>query len=237
MKNVKQISGRWAGIMGMICLLATTLTSCLKNDNTVTPQQPVALLSVINASPDSQPLYFSLDGNIANTSPFSYGSGLDYFRAVAGRRKAAFTGTGSVVVKADSVTLVENRSYSLYVANNVATPDLLLLADTINRPDVGKATVRFVNVSPDAAAVDLVIKDGATITANKAYKGFSSFTPLDGKKYTFEVRQSGTTTVLAALDGVALNSGSVYTLWLQGFKASTDTKKLTLKVQNNAYFY
>jgi hypothetical protein len=239
MKNVQQNSKRWAGIVGMMCLLAVSLSSCLKNSTSVQP--PIALLSVINASPDAPALDFYLDNNKGNAYAFAFGNGLDYISAYTGKRTAKFTPAGSnTVYKSDTLTLIQNRYYSLFLANTAGHEEFLLLNDTIVKPADTKAGIRLINLSPDAPAIDLVIKDGAVVVANKSFKGFSGFVPITATaKYTFEIRQAGTTTVLATLTNITLNNGSLYTVWLQGLAAAgtPDAKKLAGKVQTNVYYY
>ena len=240
MKYVQQNLKRRAGIVGMMCLLAGLLTSCLKNHDNDYVEPPVAYLSVINASPDSQPVNFFLDQNRANDFPINYGHGIDYIRAFPGKRVASFFIAGTQQkLKADTINLTAQKFYSIYLANVAATPDVILTRDSITRPDAGKATIRLVNVSPDAGAVDLGIKAASTLLAsNQAYKGASVFVPIQGNStYTLEVRKKGTTTVLTTLEDVKLNSGSVYTVWLQGLAAATDQKKLSASVQTNAFYY
>jgi hypothetical protein len=239
MKYVQQNLKRRAGIVGMMCLLAGLLTSCLKNHDNDYVEPPVAYLSVINASPDSQPVNFFLDQNRANDLPINYGHGIDYIRAFPGKRVASFYISGSQQkLKSDTINLTAQKFYSIYLANLTATPDIILTRDSITRPDAGKATIRLVNVSPDAGAVDLGIKAGSLLASNQAYKGASVFVPVSGNStYTLEVRKKGTTTVLVTLADVTLNSGSVYTIWLQGLASATDQKKLSASVQTNAYYY
>ena len=226
-------------MVGMMCLLAGLLTSCLKNHDNDYVEPPVAFLSVINASPDSQPVNFFLDQNRANDFPINYGHGIDYIRAFPGKRVATFYAAGAQQkLKADTINLTVSKFYSMYLANVTATPDMILIRDSISRPDAGKATIRLVNVSPDAGAVDLGIKAGVLLASNLAYKGASAFVPIQGDAtYTLEVRKKGTATVLATLADVKLNGGSVYTIWLQGLAAATDQKKLSANVQTNAYYY
>src|SRR6202012_652760 len=104
--------------------------------------------------------------------------------------------------------------------------------DTINRPADGKASIRFVNLSPDAPSVDLAIQGGAVLITNKAYKGYSTFVPETGNtSYNFEVRQHGTNTVLATLSNISLNSSYVYTIWLGGLATPLNaTDKLSLNI-------
>lgn len=241
MKNLQQSTKRRAGIIGMIGLLAVSLSSCLKNSNSDSSYDttPVAGISVINASPDSQPLDFYLDNNKVNLSPIPFGDGLDYSRAYTGKRTATFYLTGTQTkIKSDTMTLSANRYYSLFLANVVSKPDYVFLRDTLAQPAAGMAGVRFINLGSDAPAADLAIKGGAVIVANKAYKGYSKFTPVNGNTlYTLEIRQAGTSTVLATTTPVNLKGGSLYTIWLQGLTTgSTDATKLAAKIQLNAYY-
>jgi hypothetical protein len=238
MTPLQQKLVRRAGIFGMICLLAASLSSCIKNnDNTVQP--PFALLSVINASPGSPNVDFYLDQNRASVYPIIYGGGLDYLQAYSGDRKVSFYTTGTqTVYLADTIKLQQDKYYSLFLANEAGHQETILVNDSISRPADGKAAIRFVNLSQNAPAADLVIKDGATLVTNKGYKGVSPFVPVDQKaNYTIEVRQTGTTTVLASLTNVPLNNGSIYTVWLQGVNGATDAKKLTAKIQKNVFYY
>lgn len=227
-------------MLGIMCLLAVSLSSCLKNSNS-TVQPPIALLSIINASPDAPPLDFYLDNNKANAYAFGFGNGLDYVQAYTGKRTATFTTAGtSTVYKKDTLTLNANSYYSLFLANTAGHEEFVVLKDTIVKPVDAKAGIRLINLSPDAPAIDLAIKDGAVLVANKSYKGFSGFVPVTSTaKYTLEIRQAGTANVLATLTNITLNNGSLYTVWLQGLAAAgtADAKKLSAKIQTNVYYY
>ena len=236
MKKFQQILKRRAGIIGMICLLSALFSSCLKDNNRYVVQL-AALVTVINASPDSQPLDFFMNQNRVNNFPITYGNGVDYFRAYPGNRTANFYVAGSQQkVISDSLTLQVNKYYSIFLANHISKPDVVFLTDSISAPAAGMASIRFINLSPDAPAVDLGIQGGAVLASNKAYKGVSLFVPVQGgNTYTLEIRQAGTSTVLASISNKTLHSGAVYTVWLQGFAAATDQTKLAAQIQTNAF--
>jgi hypothetical protein len=241
MKKSQQILKR-AGIIGMVCLLAATFSSCLKNhdgDGNSVSDLPYALVTVINTSPNSTSQDFYLDNNRGNVAPIVYGDGIDYIRAYTGKRTVAFYNSGTTTkTKSDTVTLKANQYYSVYLANVFATPEILILNDAIVKPSAGMATIRFVNLSPNAPAADLAIKGGAVLVSNKGYKGYSDFIPVNGNTtYNIEVRQTGTSTVLASINTASLQSGSVYTVWLQGLSGATDQTKLTAGLQTNVYYY
>jgi hypothetical protein len=236
---MKQMFTKGAGMIGMMCLLSTLLTSCLKNDNNHQYVQPkVALVSAINASPDAQPVDFYLDQNRANNFFIKSGESLDYIRAYTGKRNFSFAIGGSQQkIKSDTVTLAANKLYSVFLSNLVSTPDVLVIADSVGTPAQGKAGVRFVNLSPDAQSLDLYIKDGAAIATAKAYKKYSPFETVAGGTYTFEVRKAGTATVLYTLTDVTIKTLTLNTIWVQGLSAATDIKKLTAHKQENVYYY
>jgi hypothetical protein len=238
MKRFQQNSKRWIGAVGLMGLLTVLLSSCLKDKNNYTTP-PTALLSVTNASPDAQPLNIVLDNNLVNNYPVAYGLGLDYFSAYTGKRTVSFYSSSTQQkIASDTITLKDNVVYSLFLANSISKPDLVLITDSLKNPAADKATIRFINVSANAPAADLAITEGAVLVANKPYKGYSSFEPVAGNaSYSLEVRQAGTGTVLATVPKVTLQTGSVYTVWLHGDATSTnDATKLRADIIRNAVY-
>ena len=236
MKIFRNKTKRWLTSISVICLLSLTLTSCLK-DNNNTVATPVAYLSVFQASPDAPSTNFFLDNSQVNTTSFDYGSTIGYVTAYAGKRAATLKNIGGTTVATTDLNLDANTASSLFVANAIAHPDYIVLKDTLSMPSAGNAGIRFVNASADAPAVDFAVTGGSLITANKAYKGFSSFSEIPGgKTYSFEIRKAGTSTVLATITNAQINSAYVYTIWLHGSANSTTAAtKLTLDIFNNAH--
>jgi hypothetical protein len=239
MKTNKTTSGKLLTRISAVCLLFLLLSSCLKDHNNYYVP-PVALVTFIQASPDQPPLDFYLDNNKVNLFPINYGDNIDYFRAHTGKRTANFYSRIAMSkILSDTIHLNSNTTYSLFLANTTNHPEIVLLIDSISKPAAGNATIRFINLSPDAPAVDLAVKGGAVLISNKSFKNYTSFLPIQGDmSYTFEVRQQGTNTVLATLDNVTLNSNFVYTIWFHGLaNATNNTDKLSTDIINNAIYY
>jgi hypothetical protein len=76
------------------------------------------------------------------------------------------------------------------------------------------------------------------LARNITNKGFTTFLSVPvNSGYTLEVRQSGTTTVLATLTDVSLAAGSVYTAWFDGLATpKNNSDQLSLNVVTNAFF-
>jgi len=243
MKTIRQNLKGWPGMIGTIGLLALMLSSCVKgNNNNVTVQQ-LASLAVIDASPDAPPLDFFLETTRVNSSAINYGGGLGYFSAYAGVRNAIFYADATLTkIASDSINLKVNHSYTLFLTNVVAHPDIILLNDSIPKPAANMAAVRFVNVSPDAGPVDFSLKGvGGSLSAvagNISYKGSTAFLGVTAAvSDTIVVVKAGTTTVLATVPTVNLQSSGIYTVWLYGLANGTPAEKLTANIVLNTYSY
>ena len=229
---------RWTALLGIGCFLLL-FTSCLKSKNDYTPP-PAGYVTFFQAATGQQPIDLYFNSNKVNLAPLQYGDGIDYFKAFPGLRTVnIYNSNTQTLIFSDTATIRPNIAYSLFLVNNaLQQPGLFLVTDSISKPAAGKATLRFINVSPDAPAVDLAVKDSAAFVTNKGFKGFSSFIPKTGDQtYNFEIRQHGTNTVLTTLSGVTLNSGLVYTIWLHGLANTAITgDKLTASIVTNAYY-
>ena len=238
MKLYSNQLNRWTALLGIGCFLLLFI-SCLKSKNDYTPP-PAGYVTFFQAAPDEQPIDLYFNSNKVNLAPLQYGDGIDYFKAFPGLRTVnIYNSNTHTLLFSDTATIRPNIAYSLFLIANAAQQlGLFFLTDSISQPAAGKATLRFINVSPDAPAVDLAVKDSAAFVVNKGFKGFSSFIPkTGGQTYNFEIRQHGTNTVLTTLSGVALNSGLVYTIWLHGLaNTAIDGDKLTASIVTNAYY-
>jgi Domain of unknown function (DUF4397) len=223
--NRKMKPGHTYNIIG-ISLLTFFLSSCAKQQIEInTAPQTYAAVNFVQASPDEPGLNLSFYNTQFNTSAVPYGSYSGYLAIYSGMDSVRVSNatTGAVIHLAD-INFTQSTPYTLFLANKPTSPEFFLLQDTLNAPTTGNASIRFVDVSPDAPAVDLVIKGGSTLVANRSYKGFSSFQSITANTiYTFEVHQAGTATVLASLSNLKLQAGVIYTVWFHGLSANTST--------------
>lgn len=212
----------WLTVISVACLPGLLLTSCAKTNNQPVTVTPAALLMVIQASPDAPATDFYLGSTLINGAPINYNNQLPYFLANTGPLPATFYKTGTATkIAADTINLKNQTAYTLFMANSINKPDFILLTDTVLAPPAGQSFIRFVNVSSDSPAVDFAFKGGSVIVANKGYKGYSSFIAVPGDiSDNFEIRKTGTSTVLATLAFKPL-SGYIYTVWLQGFASGS----------------
>ena len=244
MTTYKNSLTKWSASISAAALLILLFSSCKKdyydNNYNNTNSTPAALVTFLQASPNQPTLDFDLDANKVNAIGVNFGDNIDYFRAFTGPRVANFYATGTTTkITSSNITLNANTYYTVILANKPASPEVLLLTDTLTQPTAGNANIRFINLSPDAGNVDLVLQGSVTLVANKAYKGISSFASTAARtNITLEVHKAGTSTILASIPNVYLYSGSVYTIYLQGLATPVGTTdKLAVGVIRNAYYY
>jgi Domain of unknown function (DUF4397) len=213
------------GFLTCICavgLLALILPSCSKPAVSTNISTPQAALNFVQACPDEAAVDLLIN-NSKVSQALTYGQYTGYFALNAGNNIISFNNDATMQpILADTASFNPNTIHTLFLTNTVSQPQVFALTDTLVAPTTGNASVRFVDVSPDAPAVDLVIKGGATLVSNRSFKGYSSFAAIPANIfYNFEVHKAGTATVLATLSNVKVNPGFVYTIWFHGLANGT----------------
>jgi hypothetical protein len=220
-------------------LAALLLSSCSKIPQNTIPNTPVAGIAITQAMADQPYVDVFVDASKVNQAPVNFGESSFYINVPVGQNSVSFYSDSPLkAIIADTITTVQNMNYSVFLVNTPAKPMTLVLTDTLTKPAAGSASFRFINLSPDAQAVDLVVKGGPVLVANRKFKGFSSFSTIAASaSYTFEVHPAGTGTVLATFTSPTLNAGYLYTVWYSGIAGgSTANDTPAISLITNAYF-
>lgn len=200
-----------------------TLSSCLKGGDATEIQ--VARLAFLNASPGSEGLDVGLDQRLVNgISPdnpdFAYGDTLGYFNAFPGQRWVRVfepeAAAGVQPLAQGTINLAPGEAYTVYVVGHEEL-SLMATSDDLRAPESGKAKIRFVNLSPDAPALDFGIRGSESLlSSDKEFMKYSGFVAVDaGAARTFDitVHEGGE---LAHSFTLTLADGGIYTVWAKG---------------------
>jgi len=144
-----------------------------------------------------------------------------YYEAVpAGSLTLTVQTSGRNPVKIADVTIrvQAGKHYTVMALGTASTLKTRLVEDRL-APAEGVAKVRIVHASPDAPAVDVALKGGPVLFRNLAFNQISGYGTVPASAYNLEVRPTGTTTVALPLDGVAFESGKVYSVFAVGLLA------------------
>jgi len=201
--------------LALVMLGMMGLQSCKKDEAPVS--QDLAYLSVVNTSPTSATYNFYLNDAKANgTSALPFEGSVAYFPVNAGDYNAKFTtasNTESVITK--KISIAREQVYTLFLIDKGDKLDYLLNTDDLSKT-TEKAFIRFINLSPDAGALDLAIKGGATIVGDKAYKAVSTFVEIDPKAYEFSIKDKGAADAKFSLASMDIAKGKYYTVIATG---------------------
>lgn len=218
-------------ILFALALCSTILTSCGKTEIADTT---ISYVRVVNGSPSLATYNVYLSGNIINSAALPFLGSTSYTSKSAGAYTLKFTTASSTEsLFSKDITLNPSTNYSYYLVNKTGQLDGLLISDDLSIPAADKAYIRFVNLSPDASALDL-LKTGTTtaLVPNKAYKTASSYITVDAGTISLDVKDTSTGAVKITKTDVALAAGIHYDIICGGLVTpSNDTEKaLTLQV-------
>ncbi len=104
----------------------------------------------------------------------------------------------------------------------------------INIP-AGNLMLRFVNLSPNAPAVDVEIQGGNIIFGNITYTGITQYIPINPGTYTFSLKISGTGQRILYVPNIRLESGRFYTIYAIGVVAGTPPLQVLIPLDGNTY--
>jgi hypothetical protein len=205
-----------------ITILAFGLASCKKKDD-APPAVKTTNLNVINASADT--LNYYLNGTRVNTASSVYPLGSSGYIGVAvGQQNYEFKRPRSpVVLMSLPISLDLGKTYSLYVAGRSADQTFSTI-DTLAVDTGNLARIRFVNASPDAGTLDVMVGDTVNFKA-RAFKTSTVFLPVIAGNKHIRIYQSGTH-ALKIDETLLLIAGRAYTLFTKGRLSGTGTAAL-----------
>ena len=228
--ETKNYFGLTTKIICALFALTIILSACKKDWN----DDPIeaAGIGFVHASPGTGALDFILDNQkIGN---FTYNNDRGYYAAYPGTRLVGVSKKDSLKYLTNGTATLRGGSfYSVFVVDTLKSTKLLLIEDDLKAPETEKAKVRFINLSPGSAPLDLAVEGNATaLFTAKAFKEYTPFTAISpSESYTFQLKEGGA--VKASLPAVKIEKGKIYTIWAKGLKSTTDSTAFGLSVMTN----
>ncbi|MDB5202813.1 MAG: hypothetical protein JWQ27_2222 [Ferruginibacter sp.] len=214
----------------ILLVAAVALASCTKNTFEATERSGIEGKTLVKIGMFSMTtvlgnqLIYNNGERISGVfaSPYPYpgggyntggGTGGDYFALTPGVNKFEFystnTGTANLISKIfeTTQTLEAEKKYTIYITDTAANETAILAPDNGVAPaDSGKANIRFINLIPNAAAVDFY-QNNTLLKSNIKYKEFTEFFDIPaGTTDSFSIRIAG------SAPGPALTATAYYRL-------------------------
>lgn len=173
-----------------------------------------AKIKLVNASHNSSAVDFYLDDVKVNAQSLAFGEGSDYIKISSGTKNASFSNASEDV--SAQVVFVPTLSYtSFYVEDKSNQGEVLTFEDNLGATTAGKASVRFVNLSPYFTnAVNVNLTGGVLLINSLPFKEASSYFSIDpGIDLRVSVLGAGGVKVFS---GAEFEAGKIYTIWFSG---------------------
>ncbi|HOG45943.1 MAG TPA: DUF4397 domain-containing protein [Anaerolineae bacterium] len=185
-------------------------------------QPDLAMLRVMHGAPGAPPIDVIVDG-VRAFADAAYGSVTPYLAVVAGSHsiQVVQAGTTLPVLFQTTVDLKVNSYNTLSAAGQPGSFTVLPTVDGNCLPPLRIAAVRLVNLSPNAAALDAVLRGNVGVSraavevpiSGVASGSASSYTNTVVGTYDIDLRQPGTNRVLTSLPDVPLVAATTYTVY------------------------
>lgn len=182
-----------------------------------------AKVRVVHASPNAPnvDVYVGEDKVLSNIPYFTIS---DYLTLPVGTYRFRVTPAGqplSAAVLDQTATVAVGRFYTIaavgtLLTTRVAALQVKLIEDDLATPAPGTARVRVHHFASDAPAVGVRLKGGQVLINNLSFPNVSDDLELPAGTYDLEVFLSATGATALALDGVRLDQGRIYDLFVIG---------------------
>ena len=153
----------------ILAITMLSLSACKDEESTVvTPDDPKSKILIVHASPNAPKVDILIDNSFVDT--LSYTKNTAYLEVNSGTRnvKIRMTGTSSVLIDANA-SFDPDKSYSIFAIDSLIKISALQTLDDLTTPAAGKAHIRFIHLSPDAPAVNVIANGSTTLFANRSF--------------------------------------------------------------------
>lgn len=176
----------------------------------------VAQFKMIHAAPGTGAVNVFVDGGVALAN-IPYQGASSYGTVASGTHTVTIeaAATPGAAIASAQPPFAGATDTSVVLTGTPGATSAIVLNDNNLPGSVGRARVRFVNVSPGLGAVDVYVNFAPKVTA-LATNAASGYTEYVEDTYAVNFDLAGTTNVVLSMPAVALTAGRTYTIYLVG---------------------
>ncbi|MGM9475554.1 DUF4397 domain-containing protein [Pedobacter sp. GSP4] len=199
-----------------VCLLATILLSCKKEESgTEQPAPTTAAISFNNGIAGLGKLDFYINGTKQASLDGNLHSG--YSELKPGSIEVKATGSISISAAAQTgsatFTAIAGKNYSVYACGAADAPQIVYSEDNLNAPAAGSGKIRFINLYAGSKGLDLNVRGKQPVFSNLLYKNSTNFENMAAaSEVSFELRENGSEQVIFSLEKVKIETDKIYTI-------------------------
>lgn len=209
----------------ILLFISILFSACQKQEEI---DSTLSYIRVINTAPTLATYYPIINGSSISSAALPFGGSTTYTTYLSGVNTLKFTSESnaeSLLTK--TISLAAGTYSSFYLINKPGALDGLMISDDLSLPAADKAYIRYINLSPDAPAMDLAKTGEATpLITNKTYKTASAFIAVSPGTYTFDAKETDTGTIKATSTSAIFTAGYHYDIICGGLiNPANDTER------------
>lgn len=225
MKNLSLFSPRsLTHTFSILLFVLITFSSCKKEETDTN----LSYIRIINSAPTLATYYPFINSTSVSSSALPYGGSTAYTTYATGSTTVKFTSENNAEsLFTKTINLTPSTYNSFYLINKPGELEALFITDDLTMASADLAYIRYINLAPDAPALDLA-KTGETtaLITNKSYKTASGFIAVTPGTYTFDAKETSTGTVKAVSSSATLVAGYHYDIICGGLvNPANDTER------------
>ena len=198
---------------------------------------PESYIRILHASPNA-PAVDVYVNNVPTFRNISYRGFSQYAQLPGGglyNIKVFPAGTKVNPVINTNIFIADGKIYTVPVIGELPNISLLPVEDPRIPITPGKASIRFVHLSPDAPNVDITLPNGTKLFSNVGYKEIEKYINVNPGTYTLQARVSGTDKVVLNVPNVRLTPNRFYTVYAVGFASKSPGLQALIPLDGNSY--
>lgn len=199
-------------------------------------RQPNSFVRILHSSPMAPPLDVYLNGSLVAQN-ITYGHFTPYLKLPSGDAHIRVYRSGNVTnpILTKSTVLAQSGIYTLSIIGKFPNTDILPINDVRIPPNPNFANLRFIHLSPDTPAVDIVLPNNTMIHSNLTYKGVTDYTPLSPGRYTIEVKLSGSNNIILTVPNIYLNAMKNLSMYIIGLFSGNPSLEALIPLDGSSY--
>ncbi|MCX7841465.1 MAG: DUF4397 domain-containing protein [Clostridia bacterium] len=200
------------------------------------PREANSYIRILHASPDALAVdVYANNRLIARNLP--YRGFTPYLKVPAGNYNIRVLPAGQISnpVLIRDIVVPDRSIYTIAAIGRLSEIDLLPVQDPLMPRAPGKARVRFVHLSPNAPAVDIVVPNGTVLFGDIQYMEISEYITVNTGRYTIYVKLTGTNQIVLYVPNIRLLPGKNYTVYAVGFAGGNPPLQVLIPLDGNSY--
>lgn len=187
------------------------------NNNYYRANQPNSHIRLFHASPGTPAVDIYANG-IPIMQGLAYKEYTQYLPVPAGNYNITVYPSGQTAnpVLNTNLFIPQNTIFNITAIGTLPNISLYPIPEPVAAQNFGRACIRFINLSPNAPAVDVKFSNGTNVFNNVGFKDITNYACTPAGSYSFTVSPVGKDNTVLTVPTIKLDPNNYYTIYAVG---------------------